>query len=339
MNTRNYAVRNYAVPNYAVPKYVAPKYAVPKYAVPKHAVAVASLASALTLVAGLGAGPALANTPMRTPAITPVPLSGCGPIAAPGTYALTVNPPPSAGNCFVISAPHVTLDLAGHIVAGLGPGAGIAIAPGAVGAKVESTLPGATIGGFSTGIRDDADNSVIAGPNLRVAGNLDNGVWVVGANGGAVDHLIATGNHHYGIHLQLSLGIVISADMVNGSGTYGIWVQTSEGTRVLNSVVDGSRGAGIYLGCSGTGNLQNVSCGRPSDKSDISANTLVSNGDYGIAISDESLTNVVTTNHVSGDIANDLQDENFHCVGAAGTNIWSADSGTRNQSVSASCIG
>jgi Right handed beta helix region len=307
-------------------------------AAPNYAVAVASLASALTLVAGFGASPALANTPMRTPAITPVPINGCGPITAPGTYALTVNPPPAAGNCLVISAPHVTLDLAGHTVAGLGTGAGVAIAPGAVDTKLESALPGATIGGFSTGIRDNADNAVIAGPNLRVAGNLDNGVWVVGATGGVVDHLVATGNHHYGIHVQLSLGTVISTDMVNGSGTYGIWVQTSEGTRVLNSVVNGSHGAGIYLGCSGTGNLQNVSCGRPSDKSDISANTLVGNGDYGIAISDESLANLVTMNHVSGDIANDLQDENFHCVGAAGTNVWSANSGTRNQSVSASCI-
>ena len=304
-----------------------------------YAVAVATFASALTLVAGLGAGPALANTPMRTPAITPVPLSGCGLIGAPGTYTLTVNPAPAAGNCFVISAPHVTLDLAGHIVAGLGPGSGIVIAPSAIDAKIESTFPGATIGGFSTGIRDNADNAVIAGPDLRVAGNLDNGVWVVGATGGVVNHIIASGNHHYGVHLQLSLGVMISANLVEGSGTYGIWVQTSEGTRVLDSLVRGSHGAGIYLGCSGTGNLQDVSCGRPSDKSDISENTVVSNGDYGIAIADESLGNMVTMNHVSGDIAHDLQDENFHCVGASGTNIWSANSGTRDQSVSASCIG
>ena len=75
-----------------------------------------------------------------------------------------------------------------------------------------------------------------------------------------------------------------------------------------------------YLGRDG----ENVSCGRPSDKSLISQDDLVGNGDYGIAIADESLGNRVTMNHVSGDIANDLQDENFHCTGATGTNSWSS---------------
>ena len=139
--------------------------------------------------------------------------------------------------------------------------------------------------------------------------------------------------------MQLSAGISISGDQVDGSGTYGIWDQTSEGTQVLNDGIAGSHGAGIYLGCSGTGNLQNISCGPPSDQSTISQNTLVNNGYYGIAIADESLRNTVTTNHVSGDVAKDLQDENFDCTGLPGTNTWLANTGTRNQSVSATCIG
>jgi hypothetical protein len=304
-----------------------------------YAVAVASLASALTVVAGLGAGTAVAGPPIRIPAITPTPLNACGPISAPGNYMLTANPSPAPGNCFVITAPHVTLDLAGHTVAGLGLGAGIGITPGAVDVKIESTVPGATVAGFSTGIRDNGNYAVIAGPGLRVVGNVVNGVWAFGATGSSVEHLIANGNHQYGVHVQMSLGVTVEADVVNASGTYGIWDQTSEGTRVLNDHVVGSHGAGIYLGCSGTGNLQNVSCGRPSDKSVISENTLSSNGDYGIAVADESLGETVTMNHVSGDLANDLQDENFHCTGPAGTNSWQANTGTRNQSVSATCIG
>jgi parallel beta-helix repeat protein len=304
-----------------------------------YAVAVACLASAMATVAGIGADPAMAGTPVHIPALTPTPLNACGPISTPGSYVLTVNPPPAPGNCFVISAPHVTLDLNGHIVAGLGAGAGIAIAPPGLDAKVESTLPGAVIGGFGTGIRDNANDAVIAGPDLRVVGNVANGVSVFGAVGSVLDHLIMIGNHHYGVHTQLSQGISIGANVVNGSGTYGIWLQTSEGTQVVGNSVNGSHGAGIYLGCSGTGNLQNVSCGRPSDKSLISQNDLVGNGDYGVAIADESLGNLVTMNHVSGDAANDLQDENFHCTGATGTNSWSTNTGTRNQSVSATCIG
>jgi parallel beta-helix repeat protein len=281
----------------------------------------------------------MAGTPVHITALTTTPLNACGPISTPGSYVLTVNPPPAPGNCFVISAPHVTLDLNGHIVAGLGAGAGIAIAPAGLDAKVESTLPGAVIGGFGTGIRDNANDAVIAGPDLRVVGNVANGVSVFGAVGSVLDHLIMIGNHHYGVHTQLSQGISIGANVVNGSGTYGIWLQTSEGTQVVGNSVNGSHGAGIYLGCSGTGNLQNVSCGRPSDKSLISQNDLVGNGDYGVAIADESLGNLVTMNHVSGDAANDLQDENFHCKGATGTNSWSTNTGTRNQSVSATCIG
>ncbi len=303
-----------------------------------HATAVVSFASALAVLAGIGAGTAVA-APVLRPAITPTPLSACGPINSPGSYQLTADPPPLAGTCFVISAPHVTLDLAGHTVAGLGLGAGIAITPAAIDASIESTLPGAAIGGFSTGIRDNANDAVISGPGLRIVGNLANGVWVVNAIGTSVDQVIVNGDHHYGVHLQLSAGVSVSGDIVDGNGTYGVWAQTSEGTRILNNDVAGNHGAGIYLGCSGTGNLQDASCGRPSDKSVISENTMVSNGDYGIAIALQSLGNVVSMNHVSGDIANDLQDENFHCTGPTGTNSWPANTGTRNQSLSPSCIG
>jgi parallel beta-helix repeat protein len=301
------------------------------------AVAVASVASALTIAGAGCAGAATASASPRVAAIVPTPLNACGPIIAPGSYVLTANPPPAL-SCFVISAPHVTLDLAGHTIAGLGLGTGIAVAPGAVGVKIETTVPGAVIGGFGTGIFDRANSAVIAGPGLIVAGNVANGIWVYGASGSTVNHVIANGNHHYGIHLQASAGISLGSDQVIGSGTYGIWDETSAGAQVLGDEVSGSHGAGIYLGCSGTGNLQDVSCGRPSDKSLISQDTLVGNGDYGIAIADESLGNAVVTNHVSGDVANDLQDENFHCAGPTGTNSWQANTGTRNQSVSASCI-
>jgi len=305
----------------------------------RFAVATASLASALTLAAGIGAGPATASTQLRTPAITPTPLGACASISVPGNYVLVANPPPPAGNCFVVLAPHVTLDLAGHTIAGLGLGAGVVLAPGAVDTKIESTLPGAVVGGFNTGIRDNANNAVIAGPGLIISGNVTNGIWVNGVTGSSVNHIVANGNHQYGVHLQLSAGVSVSIDQVNGSGRYGIWDQTSEGTRILNDVVAASHGAGIYLGCSGTGNLQEAGCGRPSDKSLISQDALVSNGDYGIAIALGSLGNVVTTNHASGDLANDLQDENFHCTGPTGTNSWQGNTGTRNQSISVTCIG
>ncbi len=304
-----------------------------------YAFAAASLTSALAFTTGWAAGAATATPLPRLSLVTPTPVSACGPISVPGDYVLTDSPPPSAGSCFVVTAPHVTLDLAGHVLAGTGLGAGVLLSPTAVHARIESSLPGAAIGGFATGVRDNASDAVIAGPDLVIAANVSNGVWVFDATGSQVENLVLKGNHGYGVHLQLSGGVLLGADRVNTSGIYGIWAQASEGTRVLDDNVVGSGLAGIYLGCSGTGNLQNVSCGRPSEKSLVTQDTLVSNGDYGIAVADESLGNTFRTNHVSGDKANDLQDENFHCTGPTGTNQWQTDIGTRNQSVSATCIG
>jgi hypothetical protein len=304
-----------------------------------YAFAAASLASTLAVTTGWAAGVATATPLPRISSVTPTPVSACGPISVPGNYVLTDSPPPSAGSCFVVTAPHVTLDLAGHILAGTGLGAGVLLRPSAVGARIESSLPGAAIGGFATGVRDNASDAIIAGPDLVMAANLTNGVWVFDATGSEVEHLVLNGNHGYGVRVQMSGGVLLGADRVNASGIYGIWAQTSEGTRVLDDNVVGSGLAGIYLGCSGTGNLQNVSCGRPSEKSLVMQDTLVSNGDYGIAVADESLGNTFRTNHVGGDKANDLQDENFHCTGPTGTNQWQTDTGTRNQSVSPTCIG
>ena len=57
----------------------------------------------------------------------------------------------------------------------------------------------------------------------------------------------------------------------------------------MNNVVERSRTAGIYLGCSNSANLQDVGCAAPSDGSKIEHNDLLDNGEYGIAISDQSL--------------------------------------------------
>ncbi len=301
--------------------------------------AVASLAPALAFTTSWAAGVAAATPPPRISLITPTPVSACGPISVAGNYILTASPPPSAGTCFVVTAPHVTLDLAGHTLAGTGLGAGILLTPSAVDASIESTVAGGAIGGFATGVRDNANDAVIAGPDLVIAANVTNGVWVFDATGSQAERLILNGNHGYGLHIEQSVGVVLAADRVKASGIYGIWAQTSEGTRVLDGNVVGSGLAGIYIGCSGTGNLQNVSCGRPSDKSLVMENTLVNNGDYGIAVADESLGNTFRMNHATGDKAHDLQDENFHCTGLPGTNQWQADTGTRNQSVSPTCIG
>lgn len=299
---------------------------------PAAAVVVGALLPALFVMSAVGAAPALAGP------ITAV--NACHfPLNHPGDYQLTTDLGPVPTTCLVVTAPHVTLDLDGHTVMGTGTAVGIAVAPGAAQAKMESTAPGAAVGGFSIGILDDANYAVITGPNLTVGGNTSTGVHVLDNTGSFVQKLVVTNNQDWGVHIQHSGGATVRDNNVSGTARgYGIWVATSGGTQVVANQVTGSHIAGIYLGCSGTGNLQEAGCGATA-KSLVSRNVLTSNGDYGIAVEQNSWGNMVRYNHASGDSANDLQDENFHCTSSLGTNQWQGNTGTRNQTASPTCIG
>ena len=246
----------------------------------------------------------------------------------------------------------MTLDLAGHTVTGtwsgksgviVGPGGlsiGILIGPKAVGAKVESTLPGAAVTDFVIGIQDNADHAVITGPYLLVDGNVRGGVFVHDATSSVVKQLSLSGNGSAGLHLQRSGSVVLRANIVEGSQIYGIWDEASKGAQIMNNVVEISRTAGIYLGCSNSANLQDVGSAAPSDGSKIEHNDLLDNGEYGIAISDQSLDNYVYANNVAGDQLYDLQDENDGCDGGVTPpgNSWLDNTGRPNQTGSPSCI-
>jgi parallel beta-helix repeat protein len=195
------------------------------------------------------------------------------------------------------------------------------------------------IDGFAIGIRDNASGAVISGPGLLVAANRIDGVLVYHTTASMVRRVSVRGNTDYGLHVQASGSAVLLNNQVAGSKIYGIWAQASGGTQISDNVVGGSGTAGIYLGCSGTANLQNLSCGRPTDKSEVNKNTLTHDGDYGIAVADASIGNIIQANQATGDTVDDLYDENPHCSWSSGTNSWMNNSGTANQSVSTTCIG
>jgi parallel beta-helix repeat protein len=306
----------------------------------KGAVALLSAVSALALTATLGSA-ALATVAAAGPIITPTPVSACGPLSTPGSYALTANLGPVAGTCLIISAPHVTLDLAGHTVTGmkLGTSAGIEIVPGARYATVESTQPGGAILAFHAGVQDYADLAVIKGPDLMLADNAGAGVYLYRVVGSVVEGAQLDGNGYFGANVDLSRGVVLQSNQVEGNATYGIWAQSSSASRFVQDLVVNSGLAGIYLGCSYTANLQEIGC-RPSDGNLIAGNILTGNGPFGIAIADESLGNRIDGNRASADARAGLWDENAGCAGpSAPPNSWLKNTGTRNQSVSVSCIG
>jgi parallel beta-helix repeat protein len=305
----------------------------------RFAVAAAALTSAVSITAGWGAGPAAASSPALMPFHTPIPVTACGALSVPGSYALATNIGPVPGGCLIVTAPDVTLDLAGHAITGMGVGTGILIKATADGTKIVSTLPGGEVGGFAVGIRDNSSVTVISGPDLVVADNHADGVWLFHTKSSIVEHVNVQGSADYGIRVQLSGGAVAQFNQVTKVTVYGIWLETSTGAQVVGNNVIGSGTAGVYLGCSGTANLQNTTCGRPTDESMVAKNTMNSNGGYGIAIADASIGNTIEGNQVSGDKVNDLYDENFHCHWPTGSNFWQGNSGTPNQTVTATCIG
>lgn len=210
-----------------------------------------------------------------------------------------------------------------------------------MGTRVESTLPGGALTNFSIGVRALARGTVIAGPYLSVDNNVDAGVLLSRAAASVVKELRESGNGGFGIHVELSKGAALRDNIVNGSQVYGIWDQESAGTQIIGNTVELSRTAGIYLGCSSSADLQDVGCAVPSDSSKIEHNSLLDNGDYGIAISEDSLDNYVYSNNVAGDTSYDLEDENSGCASGATVppNSWLKNTGAPNQATSPNCIG
>ena len=132
---------------------------------PRCAIAVGAI-TALGAIAPFGAGLASAG---QVPFTAPTPVNACRTLGAPGKYVLTANLGPVPGTCLVISAPHVTLDLAGHTLLGLKAPAssGVLITPAAISARVGSSAPGAVVAKFADGIQDRANGAIITARPCR----------------------------------------------------------------------------------------------------------------------------------------------------------------------------
>jgi hypothetical protein len=313
------------------------------------------LVSFVAAAVALVTSPAAAGSPALKVFLPPKPVSACGTLAgADSLYFLTANLGPVSGNCLVVTAPHVTLNLEGHTITGVwtkstsvlpGPPIsiyqiGILIEPTAAGTTVESTVAGGAVDNFTYGILDQANRAVIMGPGLLVDNNEAAGASLHDANSSVVRKLVVNASDGAGIDLQGGTGAVLRGNMIGAAQIYGIWDQASTGAQIVNNDVDASGTAGIYLGCSDSADLQDLSCGSASG-SQIEHNDLLDNGDYGIAIADENLDNSVEGNTVAGDKTYDLEDENAGCDGGVtpSGNSWSDNTGTANQTTSASCIG
>jgi hypothetical protein len=169
----------------------------------------------------------------------------CQTIDQPGSYKLVHNLT-ARGDCLVITANFVTIDLTGFVISGNGTGTGVVLRPpfGVDGTAIRN----GSITNFDTGVLLVAEHSSVEG--LRVTGNS---IGVIAAG-------IVKGNIVWANDFGMEAGGVVTGNNASGNGRTGIladFASTVIGNRSFNN-----GGIGLDVFC-------------PSNVTD---NTAVSNG-------------------------------------------------------------
>jgi hypothetical protein len=194
-------------------------------------------------------------------ATTPTVLSSCGNISAAGSYVLSKNLT-SSGNCFVIQAPNVSIDMKGHKIKGNGTGSAFTDN----GAEEDNAaIVNGTITNFSVGINlSNSGSATIA--VLSSSNNAGDGIFIKrccstflgvttnnnGSNGiqignccNTVTNVQSEGNVSDGISIADCCNTINTSE-VSKNGADGI-----DGadccTTVNNSVVNANSGNGVSL--------------------------------------------------------------------------------------------
>jgi parallel beta-helix repeat protein len=243
-----------------------------------------------------------------------------------GTYQVP-NPFTAAtpGDCIVIKASNVTLDLHNSEMTGIGGSL-----PGTANVFIEGD--GTSISNFTNGIELEGTNSFVE--HLFARDNSGNGVWLHGKKQTTVSRISCDHNGVTGMLLDHSNHNRVEGLEASQSGKFGLWLDGSS-----FNIVDGSdfsdNDVGLYLGCS-SGGPSGVKCkpGPQSSNNQIYGNQgalAVWQPNLGIAIDLGSLSNRIIGNDIFNDVTDDLLDENPNC----GNNFWFAN---RSAISSPSCI-
>jgi len=195
----------------------------------------------------------LSGAARRADATAPVDVSECGPIVKPGAYRL-VRDLSSAGDCLVIKADRVMIDLAGFRIIGKGKGRAIS------GDASEVSIQNGTVTGFGDGIALRGQALI---ERVRVAGNVQRGIAVtemavvkdssVSQNGEGIRvgaHSVLMGNT---VSDNLESGIIsnrvstIIGNTVSGNGLSGVAALAD--STVIDNVVSRNAGYGLGVVC------------------------------------------------------------------------------------------
>jgi Right handed beta helix region len=251
-------------------------------------------------------------------ATTPTVLSSCGNITAAGSYTLSKNLT-SSGNCFVIQAPNVSIDMLGHKIKGNGSGSAFTDNGSE---EDHASIVNGTISNFNVGINlSNSGSATIA--IINSSNNASDGIFISrccstflgittnnnGANGihvvnccNTVTNIQSEQNADAGIFIAECCNTINTSEVI-GNGGDGI-----EGldccTTVNNSVVNANSANGISLtdccnfviGSNVNGNSEDGAI-LTSDDNQVTSCKVNHNGATGLDLSDDT-DNLVTNSNV-----------------------------------------
>ena len=186
-------------------------------------------------------------------------LGKCRTIGQSGSYALTGNLNAS-GDCLVLAADFVSIDLNGFTIFGNGTGSAIR-SDGAV--RTGITVRNGTITNFETGIDFGVNGIQVMVERMNLVGNSNIGVGandlcivkdsLFYQNGDGMNvgsRCVVTGNtSNYNTHngIVVNVGSTITGNTADLNGNIGIYV--GNGSTVVNNTALGNTNFGIYATC------------------------------------------------------------------------------------------
>lgn len=183
-------------------------------------------------------------------------IATCQTISQSGSYVLARNLGSNltAGNCLVVTADYVTIDLAGFVITGDGTGGGISAPHAVKGIVIQN---GAVIN-FNDGIRfcggfgpeEEGGNDSITISRMRVNDNLDVAVRVCGSSN-LVKDTVASGNGWHGLAIDGESNVV-TGNTATGNAGQGIIVFGGGSTVIGNTAVGNGGIYGLHVGAGTT---------------------------------------------------------------------------------------
>ena len=168
-------------------------------------------------------------------------INACQVITESGSYVVNRNLQ-AAGDCLVVAADFVTIDLDGFVITGSGTGNGVG-GPVLVDRRSISVRNGA-ITGFANGVYLEYASDVTV-ERVTASANTNNGIVVGNYSSVRASQAVTNG----GTGIRVAIGGNVNGNTVARNGLNGI--STVEGASVLNNVSRNNGRNGVVMDCPG----------------------------------------------------------------------------------------